>query len=264
MDDLYEKIKKDHVIIAGPCVLEDYEKSLMIANFANEVCKKYGFTYIFKASFDKANRTSVNSYRGVGIEKGIEIFKELSKKFNTLTDIHTPEQANKIAEYVDVIQIPAFLCRQTDMLLSAAQTGKIVNIKKFQMLAGKDMIRPIEKVLSVGNEKIVLTERGTLIPYGNLIVDLRNIIDMLSMGFPVTMDCTHACQSLSPNQEKTSGRIDLAPIYAQAAAVCGVKSFFAEIYDDPSKAKSDAETSLTFEKFDEMICKVKKILMSCE
>ena len=257
---LYEDLKSGKVIVAGPCVLEDYDKSLMLANFANEVCKKHGFTYVFKASFDKANRTSINSYRGTGIEKGIEIFKEIGKSFNTLTDIHTPDQASVIADYVDIIQIPAFLCRQTDMLISAAQTNKIVNIKKFQMLSGKDMVRPIEKVLSAGNDKIVLTERGTIVPYGNLFVDLRNIVDMLETGFPVMMDCTHSCQSLSPSQEKTSGRIDLAPIYAQAAAVCGVKTFFAEIYDDPSKAKSDSETSLSLEAFEDLVTKVNKVI----
>jgi len=259
-DSLYEKFKNDRIIIAGPCVLEDYDKALTFANFASSVCEKYGFTYVFKASFDKANRTSINSYRGTGIEKGIEIFKALSESFYTLTDFHTPEQADLIADHVDIIQIPAFLCRQTDMLVAAAKTGKIVNIKKFQMLAGKDMLRPIEKVLSANNDKITLTERGTLIPYGNLILDLKNIVDMLGFGFPVVMDCTHTCQTLHPNQEKTSGRIEMAPIYAQAAAICGVKSFFAEIYDDPRCAKSDAETSLTFEKFEDLTHKIDKTM----
>lgn len=257
---LYEKFKSGKVIIAGPCVLEDYEKSLMLANFANEICNKYGFTYVFKASFDKANRTSINSYRGTGIEKGIEIFKELNKNFYTLTDFHTPDQAKLIADYVDVIQIPAFLCRQTDMLTAAASTGKIVNIKKFQMLSGKDMSMPIEKILSANNNKIVLTERGTIIPYGNLILDLRNVIDMIELGYPVMMDCTHTCQSLKPNQETTSGNVELAPIYAQAAAICGVKSFFAEIYENPIEAKSDSSTSLDFASFENLVKKVNNII----
>lgn len=260
MDNLFEKFATKKVIVAGPCVLEDYEKSLLLANFAKDICSKYGFEYVFKASFDKANRTSINSYRGTGIEKGIEIFKELRKNFYILTDIHTPEQANAIADYVDVIQIPAFLCRQTDMLVSAAQTGKIINIKKFQMLSGTDMTKPVEKVLSVGNNKIILTERGTIVPYGNVLVDLRNIIDMLKLGFPVMMDCTHACQSLTPNQETTSGRLELAPIYAQAAAICGVKNFFAEIYDNPIKAKSDATTSLDFKQFEDVVSKINKLI----
>jgi 2-dehydro-3-deoxyphosphooctonate aldolase (KDO 8-P synthase) len=258
--NLYQSFKDGKVIIAGPCVLEDYEKALSIAKFADDICKKFGFTYVFKASFDKANRTSGSSFRGVGIEKGIEIFKEISKSYHTLTDFHTPEQAEQLAEHVDILQVPAFLCRQTDMLIAAAQTNKIVNIKKFQMLSGSDMLRPLEKVLKQGNEKVILTERGTLIPYGNLILDLRNIVDMLQLGVPVVMDCTHTCQALQPQQEKTSGRIEMAPIYAQAAAVCGVKSFFAEIYPNPKEAKSDAETSLDFKSFEELIDKVNKIL----
>jgi len=259
MTKLYEKIKNGKFIISGPCVLEDYDKSLMIANFASQVCKKYGFTYIFKASFDKANRTSMTSYRGPGIDKGLEIFKALSKDFYTLTDIHVPSQAEKVAEYVDIIQIPAFLSRQTDLLIEAGNTQKIVNIKKFQMLSGKDMIRPIEKVLSTNNEKIVLTERGTLVPYGNLIVDLRNIVDMVEMGYPVIMDCTHACQSLTPGQKTTSGRKEMAHIYAKAAALCGASGIFAEIYKNPEKAPSDASTSLSFDQFEELVSGINKL-----
>lgn len=260
MKTLYDKIKSGKFIIAGPCVLEDYDKSLMMAKFANKVCEKYGFTYIFKASFDKANRTSVDSYRGVGIEKGREILKEINKDFYTLTDIHTPSQAEKIADSVDVIQIPAFLCRQTDLLVSAGETNKIVNIKKFQMLAGKDMIRPIEKVLSTSNNQIVLTERGTLIPYGNVMLDLRNLIDMKKLGYPVVMDCTHTCQSLSPGQNKTSGRKEMATIYSKSAVVCGVKGFFTEIYKNPKEALSDSSTSLDFSQFEELVIGTNKVL----
>ena len=260
MDNLYDIIKSEKFVIAGPCVLEDYDKSLMMAKFASKVCEKYGFTYIFKASFDKANRTSVDSYRGVGIEKGREILKEINKDFYTLTDIHSPSQAEKIADSVDVIQIPAFLCRQTDLLVSAGETNKIVNVKKFQMLAGKDMIKPVEKILSTSNDKIVLTERGTLIPYGNVILDLRNLIDMKSFGYPVVMDCTHTCQSLSPGQSKTSGRKEMASIYGQAASICGVNGFFTEIYKNPEKALSDSSTSLNFEEFEELVINVNKLL----
>lgn len=260
MSKLYDIIKSKKFIIAGPCVLEDYDKSLMMAKFASEVCEKYGFTYIFKASFDKANRTSIDSYRGVGIEKGREILKEINKDFYTLTDIHIPSQAEKIADSVDVIQIPAFLCRQTDLLVAAGETDKIVNVKKFQMLAGKDMIRPIEKILSTSNDKIVLTERGTLIPYGNVVLDLRNLIDMKSLGYPVVMDCTHTCQSLNPGQNKTSGRKEMASIYSRAAAVCGINGFFTEIYKNPDEALSDASTSLSFEDFEKLVKKTSKIL----
>lgn len=256
MGNLYEKIKSGKFIISGPCVLEDYDTSLMIAKFANEICKKYGFTYIFKASFDKANRTSINSYRGVGIEMGKEILKEINKDFYTLTDIHTPSQAEIISDSVDIIQIPAFLSRQTDLLTEVSRTNKIVNIKKFQLLSGIDMIRPIEKVLSVGNEKIMLTERGTLIPYGNVIVDLRNIVDMIKLGYPVVMDCTHSCQSLNQGQTKTSGRKEMASIYAQSAMICGVGGYFAEIYKNPEEALCDSATSLSFEQFDDLVKKI--------
>tara|TARA_Y100000356_G_C11183648_1_gene248229 strand:+ start:55 stop:852 length:798 start_codon:yes stop_codon:yes gene_type:complete len=260
MSKLYDKIKSGKFIIAGPCVLEDYDKSLMMAKVASKICEEHGFTYIFKASFDKANRTSVDSYRGVGIEKGREILKEINKDFYTLTDIHIPSQAEKIADSVDVIQIPAFLCRQTDLLVAAGETNKIVNVKKFQMLAGKDMIRPVEKILSTSNNQIVLTERGTLIPYGNVMLDLRNLIDMKSLGYPVVMDCTHTCQSLNPGQSKTSGRKEMASIYAKAAAVCGVNGFFTEIYKNPKEALSDSSTSLDFSQFEELVIETDTIL----
>tara|TARA_R100000008_G_C3548043_1_gene148686 strand:- start:90 stop:887 length:798 start_codon:yes stop_codon:yes gene_type:complete len=260
LDNLYDIIKSEKFVIAGPCVLEDYDKSLMIAEFANEVCKKYGFTYIFKASFDKANRTSVNSYRGTGLEKGMEIFKALSSEFYTITDIHIPKQAEKVADYVDIIQIPAFLSRQTDLLIAAGETNKIVNVKKFQLMAGKDMIRPVEKILSTSNDKIVLTERGTIIPYGNVVLDLRNLIDMREIGYPVVMDCTHTCQTLNPGQSSTGGKKEMADIYSRAASICGVKGFFTEIYKNPDKALSDASTSLSFQSFETLIKKTSKIL----
>jgi 2-dehydro-3-deoxyphosphooctonate aldolase (KDO 8-P synthase) len=187
------------------------------------------------------------------LEKSIEIFSELNKKFYTTTDIHLPEQAKKLMDCIDIIQIPAFLSRQTDLLVAAAETGKIVNIKKFQLLSGKDMARPIEKVLSTGNDKITLTERGTLIPYGNMVVDLKNIVDMVNLNYPVIMDCTHACQELTPGQSKTSGRKEMASIYAQAAKICGVKGYFSEIYPNPSLAKSDSSTSLDYDEFENLI-----------
>ena len=254
---LYEIMKQGQFIISGPCVLEDYDTSFEIAKFADKLCKYFGLTYIFKGSFDKANRTSITSYRGPGLEKGMEILKELGKDFYTTTDIHTPDQAEKIAKYVDMIQIPSFLSRQTDMLVAAGKTNKIVNVKKFQFFSGKDMIRPIEKILSTYNDKIVLTERGTLIPYGNLIVDLRNLVDMVSFGYPVVMDCTHACQSLNKGQLNTSGRKEMAPIYAQAAKVCGVNGYFTEIYKKPEEALCDASTSLSFKEFEDLIDKIK-------
>ena len=260
MDKLYNIIKSNRFIIAGPCVLEDYDKSLMIAKFASEVCERYGFTYIFKASFDKANRTSVDSYRGTGLERGMEIFKALSSDFYTITDIHIPQQAEKVADYVDIIQIPAFLSRQTDLFIAAGETDKIVNVKKFQLMAGKDMIRPVEKILSTSNDKIVLTERGTIIPYGNVVLDLRNLIDMKELGYPIVMDCTHTCQALNPGQSSTGGKKEMATIYSKSAAVCGVNGFFTEIYKNPKEALSDSSTSLDFSQFEELVIGVNKIL----
>lgn len=256
--NLYEIIKSNKFVISGPCVMESYEKCSEIAEFAKNICEKHGLTYIFKASFDKANRTSISSFRGPGIEKGVDIFKKLKKDgYYTTTDVHIPSHSNYLKDVIDIIQIPAFLSRQTDLILSAAKTNKIVNIKKFQLLSGKDMIRQVEKAKSVGNNKIILTERGTSIPYGNLVVDLRNIVDMVGLNYPVVMDCTHACQFLTPGQEKTSGRKDMAAIYAQAANICGANGFFAEIYPDPIKAPSDSTTSLSFDQFEELIYKIK-------
>ena len=260
MNSLYDKIQAGRFLISGPCVLEDYDTALKIANTVSKMCEDHGFTYIFKASFDKANRTSINSYRGPGLEKGMEIFKELSKSFYTLTDVHETSQIEKVSQIVDVLQIPAFLSRQTDLLVAAAETKKIVNIKKFQLMSGKDMIRPIEKVSSTNNEKIVITERGTMIPYGNLFVDLRSIVDMVKMGYPVVMDCTHACQFLTPGQEKTSGRKEMAPLYAQSAALCGVNGFFAETYEIPEEAPSDSTTSLSFKELESLLVRTKLAL----
>lgn len=260
MINLYKEIKKGSFVIAGPCVMEDYDTCLKLATFAESICKKHGLTYIFKASFDKANRTSVSSYRGVGLEKSKEIFKALSKNFYVTTDIHTPDQANEIAEFVDIIQIPAFLSRQTDLLVEAGRTNKIVNVKKFQLLSGQDMIRPIEKILSTKNDKIMLTERGTMVPYGNVIVDLRNLIDMVNLGYPVVMDCTHSCQSLDVGQTCTNGRKEMASIYAQAATICGVNGYFAEIYEQPEKALCDSSTSLSFSEFETLISSISILL----
>jgi 2-dehydro-3-deoxyphosphooctonate aldolase (KDO 8-P synthase) len=259
-DNLYKKIRGDKFIISGPCVLESYEKALKLAKFAQRLVEGFGFTYIFKASFDKANRTSVDSFRGVGLDEGVEIFKELSKDFLITTDVHETHQVDKIAEVVDIIQIPAFLCRQTDLLLSAGETQKVVSVKKFQLLSGQDMIRPLEKIQSTGNDKVILIERGTLVPYGNVILDVRNLIDMKKLGVPVVMDCTHTCQSLNSGQTKTSGRKEMAELYAQVAGICGIKGFFAEIYDEPELAKSDSSTSLNFSEITSLVEKVSKVI----
>ena len=257
---MYKDITRDKFLISGPCVLESYEKAFELAKYASKIANSYGFKYVFKASFDKANRTSVDSFRGVGLDEGIEIFKELGKDFHITTDVHETYQVEKLADVVDILQIPAFLCRQTDLLLSAGETNKIVSVKKFQLLSGQDMIRPIEKIQSTGNNNIILIERGTIIPYGNVVLDIRNLIDMKKLGVPVVMDCTHTCQSLTTGQSKTSGRKEMAELYAQTAAVCGVKGFFAEIYDEPDKAKSDSSTSLDFKQIKSLVDKTSKTI----
>ena len=243
---LYEKFKSGKVIIAGPCVLEDYEKSLMLANFANEICNKYGFTYVFKASFDKANRTSINSYRGTGIEKGIEIFKELNKNFYTLTDFHTPDQAKLIADYVDVIQIPAFLCRQTDLLLAAGATGCAINVKKGQFLAPHDMKNVAAKIASTGNERIMLCERGYTHGYNNLVVDMRSLPIMASTGYPVVFDATHSVQQPGGLGSVSGGDRTMVPYLARAAVATGcVSAVFMECHEDPDNAPSDGPNMIT-------------------
>jgi len=213
--------------------MEDYDTCFKLATFAESVCKKHDLTYIFKA---------------------------LSKNFHVTTDIHTPDQANEIAEFVDIIQIPSFLSRQTDLLVEAGHTNKIINVKKFQLLSGQDMVRPIEKILSTKNDKIMLTERGTMVPYGNVIVDLRNLIDMVNLGYPVVMDCTHSCQSLDVGQTCTNGRKEMASIYAQAATICGVSGHFAEIYEQPERALCDSTTSLSFNEFETLISDISNLL----
>ena len=248
-------------IIAGLNVLEDDQQTVEVAEKLKKIIESQGNPFIFKASFDKANRSSVDSYRGPGLEKGLEIFKELKKSgYQLITDIHEISQVEKISEVIDIIQIPAFLCRQTDLLLSAGETQKVVSVKKFQLLSGQDMIRPLEKIQSTGNDKVILIERGTLVPYGNVILDVRNLIDMKKLGVPVVMDCTHTCQSLNAGQTKTSGRKEMAELYAQVAGICGIKGFFAEIYDEPELAKSDSSTSLNFSEITSLVGKVSKVI----
>jgi 2-dehydro-3-deoxyphosphooctonate aldolase (KDO 8-P synthase) len=195
----------------------------------------------FKASYDKANRTSVDAYRGPGMEKGLEMLHQIKLDFGfpILTDIHESYQAEIAAKYVDVLQIPAFLCRQTDLLIAAGNTGKIVNIKKAQFLSGQDMKYPVDKVRSTGNEKIWLTERGTMFGYNNLVVDFRNLPDMAQFGVPVVMDCTHSVQRPGGGGGKTSGNREFVPSMALAAKAFGANGYFLEVHPEPDSAPSD-------------------------
>lgn len=234
------------VFIAGPCVIENMECLEQVAQRLVEINSKYGIDVIFKSSFDKANRTSISSYRGPGLEKGMQMLADIKSKYGLriLTDIHESCQAQAAAEVADVLQIPAFLCRQTDLLVAAAKTGKIVNIKKAQFLSGDDMQYPVQKVVESGNDNVWLTERGNIYGYNNLAVDFRNIADMKKFTDTVIMDCTHSVQRPGAAGGKTGGNREFVPAMALAAKAFGANGFFFEVHPDPEKALSDGPNML--------------------
>ena len=246
------------VFIAGPCVIESAECLDIVAQELVRINKKYGIDIIFKASFDKANRTSISSYRGPGLEKGLQMLADVKQKYSLrlLTDIHESHQAAPAAEVVDVLQIPAFLCRQTDLLVAAAKTGKTVNIKKAQFLSGLDMQFPVEKVRESGNDNIWLTERGNIYGYNNLVVDFRNIPDMKQFTPTVIMDCTHSVQRPGAAGGKTGGNREFVPSMALAAKAFGANGFFFETHPDPEKALSDGPNMLYLNELEELIGKL--------
>jgi 2-dehydro-3-deoxyphosphooctonate aldolase (KDO 8-P synthase) len=235
------KHSKKPFFILGPCVIESWTLLEQIARELKRLKNKFEVDIYFKASYDKANRTSVDAYRGPGMEKGLEMLHQIKLDFGfpILTDIHESYQAEIAAKYVDVLQIPAFLCRQTDLLIAAGNTGKIVNIKKAQFLSGQDMKYPVDKVRSTGNEKIWLTERGTMFGYNNLVVDFRNLPDMAQFGVPVVMDCTHSVQRPGGGGGKTSGNREFVPSMALAAKAFGANGYFLEVHPEPDSAPSD-------------------------
>lgn len=235
----------NNTYIAGPCVIESAELLDIIAKEIESINRELGIDIIFKASFDKANRTSISSFRGPGMEKGLIMLDSIKKKYNLriLTDIHESWQAAPVAEVADVIQIPAFLCRQTDLLVSAAKTGRIVNIKKAQFLSGNDMIYPVEKAKEAGAKEVWLTERGNTMGYNNLVVDFRNIDDMLNIVPTVIMDCTHSVQRPGIGG-KTGGDRKFVPAMAKAAKAFGATGYFFEVHPDPDKGLSDAANML--------------------
>lgn len=241
--------------IAGPCVIESAELLDTVAARLTEINRRLGVQIIFKASFDKANRTSIRSYRGVGMEKGLQMLADVRSKWGLrlLTDIHESWQAAPVGEVVDVIQIPAFLCRQTDLLVSAAKTGKTVNIKKAQFLSGRDMKYPVEKALESGAKEVWLTERGNCFGYNNLVVDFRNIPDMKEIVPNVIMDCTHSVQRPSAGDGKTVGDRKFVPAMAKAAKAFGATGYFFEVHPDPDQGKSDAANMLELNKLESLI-----------
>ena len=248
-------MNKKPIFIAGPCVIESVEILQTVAEELVRLNQKFGIDILFKASFDKANRTSITSYRGPGMKKGIQMLGDIKDKYGLklLTDIHESYQASPVGEVVDVIQIPAFLCRQTDLLVAAAQTGKTVNIKKAQFLSGIDMKYPVQKVVESGNDKVWLTERGNMYGYNNLAVDFRNISDMHQWTSTVIMDCTHAVQRPGGGGGCTSGNREFVPMMALAAKAFGADGYFFETHPDPEKALSDGPNMLFLNDLEKVI-----------
>ena len=246
------------VFIAGPCVIESQELLNRVAQQIADINARHGVDIIFKASFDKANRTSIHSFRGPGLEKGLDMLSQVKQRYGLrlLTDIHESWQAKPVAEVVDVIQIPAFLCRQTDLLVAAAKTGRTVNIKKAQFLSGNDMLYPVEKAKEAGATEVWLTERGNMFGYNNLVVDFRNIADMLHITPTVVMDCTHSVQRPGAGGGKTSGDRRFVPAMAHAAKAFGANGWFFEVHPDPDKGLSDAANMLRLDQLDELIEKL--------
>ncbi|MEM8773936.1 MAG: 3-deoxy-8-phosphooctulonate synthase [Pseudomonadota bacterium] len=228
-------------VIAGPCALESETHAQMIAGAMKEACDKAGAQYIFKASFDKANRTSVSGKRGIGMDAGLAALQNVQKSIGVpvLTDVHSPEQCAPTAQAVDVLQIPAFLCRQTDLLLAAGETSAVVNIKKGQFLAPWDMSNVIAKVESTGNERILLTERGTSFGYNTLVADMRALPQMVATGYPVVMDATHSVQQPGGKGGSSGGQREFAPVMARAAVSLGISAVFIETHENPDTAPSD-------------------------
>jgi len=250
-EELYKKLKEKKFILSGPCVIESEDMVMYLAEEIKKITQDLDFTYVFKASFDKANRTSLSSYRGPGLEEGLRILERVKNEFElpVTTDIHESSQAPSLADVIDIIQIPAFLCRQTDLLIATAKTDRIVNIKKAQFLDGKDMIHPLTKVKESGNDKIMLTERGSMFGLGNLVVDFRQIIDMKEFGYPIVMDVTHSTQKPSALGGTSGGDRRYAPYMAKLANAVDVDGFFFEVHENPEEALSDGPNMVYLKDF---------------
>jgi 2-dehydro-3-deoxyphosphooctonate aldolase (KDO 8-P synthase) len=248
-------------LLAGPCVVESEELIMEVAEKVAASCKKLGIPYIFKASYRKANRTSASSFTGLGDDKALEMLANVKKKFSLpiVTDIHAPEEAKKAAQVVDVLQIPAFLCRQSDLLAAAGETGKIVNVKKGQFISGEAMKFAVEKIWKTGNDKVMLTERGNTFGYQDLVVDYRNIPAMQAHGVPVIMDVTHSLQQPNQSSGVTGGNPRLIGTIAKAAIAAGVDGLFIETHPDPSKAKSDGANMLQLDLLEDLLEKLMRI-----
>lgn len=256
------EIGKDKLtILAGPCAAESMDILRKTAEGLKKACEELDINYVFKSSYDKANRSSINSYRGPGIEKGLEMLAKIKEEFDLpiVTDIHTPDQAAVAAEVADIIQIPAFLCRQTDLLVAAAKTGKIVNIKKGQFLAPQQMKSLVKKVEDSGNKQIMLTDRGTTFGYGNLVVDFRAIPIMKEFGYPIVFDATHSVQMPGSNGDSTGGDRRFVPTLAKCAMAAGAEVLFFEVHPNPDTALCDGPNMLALSDAKEVFKKCKEI-----
>ncbi|MCM8537461.1 MAG: 3-deoxy-8-phosphooctulonate synthase [Lentisphaeraceae bacterium] len=252
---------KPLVVMAGPCVLESEEICFQIAETMQEICADLGAQYIFKASFDKANRTSVTSHRGPGLDKGLEKLNDIKEKFNVpvVSDIHDTGQVAKAAQVIDYLQIPAFLCRQTDLLVAAGESGKAINVKKGQFLAPGDMQSVRDKIYSTGNKKVSMCERGTTFGYNNLVVDMRALQIMHGLGCPIVFDATHSVQLPGGQGNKSGGQPEFIPPLSRAAAAAGINALFMEVHPEPSKALSDGANSLNLNQVKDNLSNVLKI-----
>ena len=248
-------------LIAGPCQIESLEHSLKIADFLQTLCLKLNINLIFKSSFDKANRTSINSQRGPGLEQGLEILNQVKNKLGLplLTDIHESWQAAPTAEIVDILQIPAFLCRQSDLLIAAGKTGRAINIKKGQFLPAQDLKYSAEKIRSTGNSNILLCERGNVCGYRELIVDFRNLVLLGQLGYPVVFDATHSVQVMGGNAGTSGGNREYVGYLAQAAAAVGIDALFVECHESPDSAPSDGPNMLQLETLEPLLKRILKI-----
>ena len=253
--------EKSFFLIAGPCVVESEELIMEVAEKVSGICKNLGIPYIFKASYRKANRTSATSFTGIGDDNALALVKKTGEKFGlpTTSDIHAHDEAAPAAKYIDILQIPAFLCRQTDLLIAAAETGKVVNVKKGQFLSGPAMKFAVEKIKKAGNNKIILTERGTTFGYQDLVVDYRNIPWMKEHGVPVVMDCTHSLQQPNQTSGVTGGNPQLIETIAKAAIATGTDGLFIETHPNPAVAKSDGANMLKLDLLEDLLKKLLKV-----
>ena len=248
------------VLLAGPCVLEGFERSLKIGRRAKEIAERLGVPYVFKASFDKANRSSIKSYRGPGLVEGLKILDAIKRELNVpiVTDIHETHQAAPVAEVADILQIPAFLCRQTDLLIAAAKTGKVVNVKKAQFLSARDMINVVEKLRSQ-TDKILLTERGTSFGYNNLVVDMRSLPIMRGFNCPVIFDGTHSVQLPGGAGSSSGGQREFVAPLVRAACAVGIDGLFLEVHDNPAEGLSDGANMIPLDELENLLTDALKI-----